>query len=46
MPCMDHYCRACGHSWFDNARVTKCPECGSEDVTNLHDEWRESYEMV
>ena len=38
MACMEHACRECGHVWFDNSVLHTCPECGSNDCSNMFDE--------
>ncbi len=38
MACMEHQCRACGHTWFDNSSSGTCPKCGSMDSLKFWDE--------
>jgi predicted Zn-ribbon and HTH transcriptional regulator len=38
MACMEHECEQCGLVDFDNITWTKCPNCGSEKISNIYDE--------
>lgn len=39
MACMEHSCRECDHTWFDNKVGSgACPKCGGIDIMSTCDE--------
>lgn len=38
MACMEHDCRECDNTWFDNHPRGVCAVCGSTDVAHYFDE--------
>lgn len=38
MATMEHHCRSCDETWFDNDPKGQCPKCGSDDVQDFWDE--------
>ena len=38
MACLEHQCLNCGWLDWNNIKLTFCPKCGSERITNAWDE--------
>lgn len=38
MACIEHNCARCGFWSMDNERLRVCPDCGSNEISNIFDE--------